>query len=174
LPVKDDNSRDPGLDAAREVLKGLVLGIAEATFHMASMLSGGFSVVTTLKRTCRMTEHLLHKYGFEHSCRGVHGTDIPVLDLEHPSESTLHCLEDTAIRALRLDNSNSIVLGCAGMAPLCERLSQRLGVPVVDGVTAAVKLCEALTGSLRLTSQTAGYVYPMPKAYVGWAQTLAP
>ena len=165
---------DPGLDAAREVLKGPVLGIAEAAFHVASMLSGGFSVVTTLKRTCRMTEHLLHKYGFDHSCRGVHGTDIPVLDLEHPSEPTLQCLEDTAMRALRSDNSNSIVLGCAGMAPLCERLSQRLGVPVVDGVTAAVKLCEAMTGSLRLASQTAGYVYPLPKAYVGWAHTLAP
>lgn len=75
MPAKDDKSRDPGLDAAREVLKDLVLGIAEAAFHMASMISGGFSVVTTLTRTSRMTGHLLNKYEVDHSRHVVHGTD---------------------------------------------------------------------------------------------------
>ena len=31
----------------------------------------------------------------------------------------------------------AIVLGCGGMATLCRTLQQRLGVPVVDGVSAA-------------------------------------
>ena len=35
---------DPGLDAAREVCDGPVLGIAEAAFHAASLLATGFSV----------------------------------------------------------------------------------------------------------------------------------
>lgn len=52
---------DPGLEAAREVLHGPVLGIAEAASHMASIRVSSFSVITTLSRTCRMTEHLLQK-----------------------------------------------------------------------------------------------------------------
>ena len=42
---------DPGLDAARELADGPVVGIAEAAMHAASFLGRGFSVVTTLGRT---------------------------------------------------------------------------------------------------------------------------
>ena len=73
---------DPGLEAAREATRAPVLGIAEAAFHAASMLATGFSIVTTMTRTCIIAERLVQRYGFEHQCRGVHGTDIAVLDLE--------------------------------------------------------------------------------------------
>ena len=43
---------DPGLDAARELTTAPVLGIAEAAFHAASFVATGFSVVTTMTRTC--------------------------------------------------------------------------------------------------------------------------
>lgn len=43
-------------------------------------------------------------------------------------------LEETALRSLQSDISSAIVLGCHGMAPLCEKLFRRLGVPVIDGV----------------------------------------
>lgn len=36
------------------------------------------------------------------------------------------------------------MLGCAGMADLCRRLTDRIGVPVVDGVAAAVGLVTAM------------------------------
>src|SRR4051794_7753979 len=42
---------DPGLDAAREVAAGPVVGIAEAAMHAATLVGRGFSVVTTLDRT---------------------------------------------------------------------------------------------------------------------------
>ena len=41
---------DPGLDAARELAAGPVVGIAEAAMHAASFLGRGFSVVTTLSQ----------------------------------------------------------------------------------------------------------------------------
>ena len=53
-------------------------------------------------------------------------------------------IEAAATQALRQDRSGAIVLGCAGMAGLCQTLQQRLGVPVIDGVGAAVKLAEGL------------------------------
>jgi allantoin racemase len=163
---------DPGLDAAREATRAPVLGIAEAAFHAASLVATHFSVVTTMTRTCVIAEHLLHKYGFERRCRGVHGTDIPVLALEDGGLACLPQIEAAARQALSLDRSGAIVLGCAGMAGVCAELQQRLGVPVVDGVAAAVKLAEALVGLNLGTSKRGDYAQPLPKKYQGWAQPL--
>jgi len=163
---------DPGLDAAREATSAPVLGIAEAAFHVASMLATGFSVVTTMTRTCIIAEHLVHRYGFERRCRGIHGTDIPVLDLETCGEATVQRIEAAAREALARDRSGAIVLGCAGMAGLCVTLQQRLGVPVIDGVAAAVKLVEALVSLGLRTSKHGDYATPLAKKYTGWAQPL--
>ena len=163
---------DPGVDAARECSTAPVLGIAEAAFHAASMVATGFSVVTTMTRTCVIAEHLLHKYGFERVCRGVHGTDIPVLALEDGGQEVLAIIEDAARKALARDRSGAIVLGCAGMAGVCRTLQQRLGVPVIDGVSVAVKFLEALVGLGLHSSKHGDYAAPLPKAFTGWAAPL--
>jgi allantoin racemase len=163
---------DPGLDAAREATTAPVLGIAEAAFHVAAMLATGFSVVTTMTRTCIIAEHLVQRYGFERRCRGIHGTDIAVLDLEACTEDTVRQIESAARNALARDRSGAVVLGCAGMAGLCAALQQKLGVPVIDGVAAAVKLAEALVALGLQTSKHGDYATPLPKRYTGWAQPL--
>lgn len=163
---------DPGLDAAREATRAPVLGIAEAAFHAAAMLATGFSVVTTMTRTCVIAEHLVQRHGFERQCRGIHGTDIPVLDLEACGEDTVARIEAAARQALERDRSGAIVLGCAGMAALCATLQQRLGVPVIDGVAVAVKFAEGLAALGLGTSKHGDYAAPLPKAYVGWAAPL--
>ena len=163
---------DPGLDAAREATSAPVLGIAEAAFHAASFVATGFSVVTTMTRTCVIAEHLLHRYGFERRCRGVHGTDVPVLALEDGGLACLPAIEAAARQALQRDRSGALVLGCAGMAGLCATLGARLGVPVIDGVAAAVKLAEALVGLGLRTSAHGDYARPLPKTYQGWAAPL--
>ena len=108
------------------------------------MLATGFSVVTTLTRTCVIAEHLVLQYGFERRCRGIHGTDIAVLELDDPARHAARS-RPRAADALAHDRSGAIVLGCAGMADLC-RAAAAAGVPVIDGVAAAVKFAEALAG----------------------------
>jgi allantoin racemase len=165
---------DPGVDAARELTTAPVLGIAEAAFHAASMLATGFSVVTTMTRTCVIAERLVQRHGFERSCRGIHGTDIPVLDLEAGGEATVARIEAAARHALAADRSGAIVLGCAGMAALVRTLQQRLGVPVIDGVAAAVKFSEGLVALGLRTSKQGDYAAPLAKPWAGWALPLAP
>jgi allantoin racemase len=147
-----------------------VIGIAEAAFHAASLLATGFSVVTTMTRTCVIAERLVLRYGFERSCRGIHGTDIAVLDLETGDSDALERIEDAARRALERDRSGAIVLGCAGMASLCRTLQQRLQVPVIDGVGVAVKFAESLAALGLRTSKRGDYELPLPKVYNGWAE----
>jgi allantoin racemase len=125
-----------------------------------------------MTRTCGIAERLVQRYGFERSCRGIHGTDIPVLAFEHCSEDTISQIEAAASRALAHDRSGAIVLGCGGMAALCRTLQQRLGVPVVDGVSAAVKFAEALVALGLRTAKSGDYAPPLPKRWTGWAAPL--
>jgi allantoin racemase len=131
-----------------------VVGIAEAAMHAATFVGRGFSVVTTLARTRGRAWDLAEHYGFGRACRGVHACDLPVLDLETDPDAVPAIL--AACRsALASDGSDVVVLGCAGMAPLAAGLSAALGVPVVDGVTAAVLTVQALvTLGLRTSTRT--------------------
>ena len=160
---------DPGLHGARELAAGPVIGIAEAAFHAASLVATHFSVVTTLERTCVIAEHLLHQYGFERRCRAVHATEIAVLELDEPGSQAYARILAASRQALQQDRSGAIVLGCAGMADLCQRLQAELGVPVIDGVAAAVKFAETLVALGLGTSKRGDYARPLPKRYAGLA-----
>jgi len=158
---------DPGLLAARELARGPVLGIAEAAMHAASFVATGFSVVTTLARTCVIARHLVEAYGMGRFCRNIRATDLPVLDLEKYHDEAAGIILRECQRALVEDQSGAIVLGCAGMTDLVASLEQTLGVPVIDGVGAAVKFVEALVGLGLRTSKVGDLAYPIAKPYTG-------
>lgn len=163
---------DPGLLAARELARGPVVGIAEAAMHFASVIAPGFSVVTTLARTCGMAWHLAEIYGMKRFCRNVRAVEIPVLDLQDTNVAPL--LIEECRRALTEDGAGAIVLGCAGMVDLCETISSEIGVPVVDGVTAAVKFVESLVALGLFTSKRGDYASPLPKKYLGLLAGMSP
>jgi allantoin racemase len=114
------------------------------------------------------------QYGFERRCKGIHGTDIAVLELDDPASDAYSRIRDAAGTALQRDRSGAIVLGCAGMADLCLRLQRELGVPVIDGVAAAVKLAESLVTLGLGTSKRGDYAVPITKPYVGIAAPFSP
>lgn len=165
---------DPGLDAARELARGPVIGVAEAAMRAASYLATGFSVVTTLRRTVVIAEHLVDKYGMRSHCRKVRASELAVLELEDPRSNAYQSILQECRTALDEDGSGAIVLGCAGMADLCHRLQDELGVPVVDGVSAAVVMAEGLVRARLGTSKRGDYAFPLPKAYTGGMACMAP
>lgn len=165
---------DTGLGAARELAKGPVIGTGEASMHVASMLGTGFSIITTLPRSVPILEDNAERYGFGRRCRKVRSAVVPVLALEEPGSDARTKIKVEAERALAEDGSDCIVLGCAGMADLVRWLSDELGVPVVDGVAAAVKLAESLVVLGLQTSKTGAYAYPGVKPYSGDLAEFAP
>lgn len=158
---------DPGVFAAREVAKGPVIGIAEAAFHVASIISTRFSVVTTLARTKIICEHLLQIHGFEHQCRRVRASGLEVLALEDGGPAACTDIIEECRRAVREDDIGAIVLGCAGMADLADHIQQVIGVPVVEGVAAATKLVEVVAALGLGTSKVGDLAYPLSKRVSG-------
>lgn len=165
---------DTGLDAARCIASGPVVGICEAAMQIASLLANSFSVVTTLRRSIPALEELKVKYGMSRKCNRIRATDVPVLELENPDSEASKLIRGEIQEALDEDGSEAIVLGCAGMADLTSELSKEFGVPVIDGVSAAVKLVESLVAIGLQTSKINGYAFPRSKQYFGLFKTFQP
>jgi allantoin racemase len=149
---------DTGLDAVRSLVTVPVIGIGEAAFHAASLLSNKFSVITTLSRSVPGLENNLIKYGLAAKCVGVRATDIPVLKLEEQDPGSMRIIRDQIEQALTIDHAEAIVLGCAGMANLMRELSAEFSCPVIDGVVTAVGFVEALVSCNLKTSKRGAYL----------------
>ena len=165
---------DPGLDAARSLTDRPVIGIGEAGYHVASLVSGRFGVITTLARSIGALETNLLKYGLDRRCCGVRAVELPVLALDDDPELTLARLGAGIEAAKAEDRAEAIVLGCAGMAELAADLTAAHGLPVIDGVAAAVKLIEGLVALGVRNSRIGGYAPPLAKPYAGAFARFAP
>jgi len=165
---------DPGLYAARELAKGPVIGIAEAAMHTASVLAPGFTIVTTLARSRGMIWHLAERYGMQRFCRNVRAIDVEVLALEAPGSAARQRVVEACRVAIDVDGAEAIVLGCAGMVDFCAELQQTLGIPVIDGVTAAVKWAESLVSLGLSTSKRGEFAQPLVKTYDGVLAPFSP
>ncbi len=107
-------------------------------------------------------------------CRAIRATDLPVLDLEREGSEARRSVLDECKRAVAEDGAGAIVLGCAGMTDLTTEVQKAIGVPVIDGVAAAVKFIEALIGMGLQTSKVGDLAWPLPKAYTGALAHMAP
>ena len=140
-----------------------MVGITEAAIFTAALLAARFTIITLPPRTIVHARRVVHEYGFETRVARIRAIEVEVADAATDEAALLRPMIDEARLALRDDGAEAIVLGCAGVAGLVAPMSAALGVPVVDGVTAAVKMVEGLVDArpsdqqaleLRLSAQT--------------------
>lgn len=164
---------DTGLDAARAMAAIPVIGICEAALASASFVAKRIGIVTTDLRARVPVEELVARYGMAGRVR-VRAAGIPVLALEDHASGAVARLREEIARALDEDFAEAIVLGCAGMADLAAALQRDFGVPVIDGVSAAVRQAEALLGLGLATSKRGAYAFPAGKSFAGALAAFAP
>jgi allantoin racemase len=151
-----------------------VIGIGEAAFHMAALVAHRFTVITTLSRSVPVLERNLAASGLSGRCARIRATEIPVLALDAPASNARAQIADMIAATVRDDGADGIVLGCAGMAHFAAELSALHRLPVVEGVSAAVRLAEAAVGLGLTTSKRGLWASPLAKTYMGAVASLAP
>ncbi|MFJ3621327.1 aspartate/glutamate racemase family protein [Streptomyces iakyrus] len=150
-----------GREGVRELVDVPVVDITEAAAHLACLLGRRYGVVTTLERSRGQIEDSLETAGVARNCAAVVGTGLNVLDLgdDERTETAFLAAAERACAA----GAEVLVLGCAGMTGLQRAVGEKLGLPVVDGVAAAVKLAESLVALGLTTSRVGSYSEPLPK-----------
>jgi allantoin racemase len=118
------------------------VGAGEAALCLALLLGERFSVIMPIRESMSPMVAKIRGMGLWERTASVRAVNLHVLDLGD-RQRTLEALDQEARRAVEEDGAEVIVLGCTAMGPVASALAQRLGVPVVEPGTAALKLAEA-------------------------------
>lgn len=156
-----DCMNDPGLEAAREAVSIPVVGAAQASMLLATMLAYKFSVISTASRDVFPTALLARHYGVENSLASTRWVNMPVLDLRHDTGALLEALVAQSRAAILSDGAQAIVFGCTGMRGMAGALQTRLKAQgldalVIDPSQAALKWAEILV-DLKLSQSRRTY-----------------
>ena len=159
---------DTGVPAAREVATGPVVGMTEAALR---------------PRPDRAPVRRHHAAAAHHRAQRPRGARArPRAPLHRargrrrrsPSWRTARptCSTRSSPRrrtAIEADEAEAIVLGCAGLTDLVGPLTEALGVPVIDGVAAAVGMAEGLLAQGLTTSRASTFAARPGLRPAGWS-----
>lgn len=163
---------DPGLAAAREILPIPVVGMTEAALMSAAMLGGRFSIIAISRRIRAWYRETVDMHGL-----GGRLASIRCLDEALPNIGTVQTDKGEQLFALceaavREDGADVLIIAGAPLAGLARTLADRIPVPVVDGVSSAVRHAESLA-TLAPRGATAGSYAPPPvKDWAGLSPAL--
>lgn len=164
---------DPGLLGARELFDIPVVGMAEAAMLTACMLGRRFAIVTFSSALGPWYQDCVEMHGLQARCAGVRtlvGEFKSISEVQEEKEALLIALSN---RAIEEDSADVVILAGAPLAGLAEKVKDRIRVPVVDPIAAAVRQAETLVilGTLKATAGT--FRRPDPKPTIGIADALA-
>lgn len=164
---------DPGLQAARELYPIPVVGIAEAAMMTACMCGARFSVVTVGRRMAPVLSEIVASYGLSNRLASIRTVERSV---EHVGSRPLSFDDDffqASRRAVDEDGADVIILGGAVTAGMGRRLSEQMDVPILDGVSCAVRQAEVLASLRSEWGGAASRARPRGKEMISVPESLA-
>lgn len=151
---------DPGLLALKELSPIPVVGMAEASCHLACLLGSRFSIVTGGERWGPMLCEFVVALGLGARLASVRAVAPTGADIANDPERALALLAAACNSCAEGDGAEVVILGGAGLAGLAQRIAPNVPVPVICSLEAGLRLTlaaaslgagKALTGSLART-----------------------
>lgn len=158
---------DPGLGGARELLSIPVVGLAEAGLFSACMLGRSFSVITFSATLVPWFEECVAWHGLEKRCASVRALNESFRSLTDVQQEKEQRLIDLANMVATNDRADVVVLGGAPLSGMANTIKDRVEVPLVDCVVAAVKQAESLVALDVRKARLGTYQRPAAKDSVG-------
>ncbi len=135
---------DPGLHAARERVRILVLGIGETSITTALLLGHRIAIISTGRNARALYHKKALELGILDRVAYTSGIELGVLEMRENLELLKNQVLAEARKAIEEYGAEVIVLGCGGFIGLTRELEEALGVPVVDPTLTTFKVAEAL------------------------------
>lgn len=164
---------DPGLSGLKELATQPVIGMAEAACFAAAPLGPKFAIVTGGERWGPMLEEFVAAIGLSSKLACVKTVAPSGADIARDPAGSFKMLADACNACVREHGAGSVILGGAGLAGIAAQIADRVPVPLIDGVAAAVKAAELL-GALKPAKPSSGsYAPTTPVETVGLSAALA-
>ncbi len=164
---------DPGLFGARELFAFPIVGLAEAAMLTACMVGRKFAIVTFSRTLAPWYHECVAMHGLQARCAGIRALDEAfqsISDVQAEKEEVLVRLANAAVEQ---DEADVVILSGAPLSGLAEKVRDRIPVPLIDPIAAAVRQAETLA-VLKPRKAVAGtFRRPGPKPTTGLAEPLA-
>ena len=164
---------DPGLGGARELFDFPIVGMAEAAMLMACTLGRKFAIVSFAKALEPWFAEIVDWHGMSGRCAAIQMLDSAFTNINDVAEEKEQLLVDLANRVVTHNGADVVILAGAPLAGLATKLRERVPVPLVDGIQAAVTMAEGLVRLNPRKATVGTYRRPGPKDSTGLSQALA-
>jgi allantoin racemase len=164
---------DPGLTGLRELLPVPVTGMTEAALATAHLLGHRISIIAISQRIQAWYREVVDSYGFGTRLASIRALDRPISAIGGVQEEHAQALKALAERAVAEDGAEVIVLAGAPLAGLARSLHGQLPVPVVDGVSSAVRHAESLVALKPCRAIRGSFALPPEKPNKGLPPAIA-
>jgi Asp/Glu/hydantoin racemase len=164
---------DPGLIAARELFELPVTGMAEASILTACMLGKTFSILTFSRTLVSWYEDAVALAGLEARCSSIRVPDVSFQSVATVQDELEAELVALAERTVKEDGADVIILGGAPLTGLAERVADRISVPVIDPLSAAVSHAQTLVRLKPRPASAGRFARPVAKPAEGLLPALA-
>ncbi len=163
---------DPGVPGIREVLDIPVVGMTEAALASVCLLGNRFSIVAISRRISAWYRESVEHNGLISRLASIRSLDRPLRDIGAVQADHAARLRELCAAAVDEDGADAIVLGGAPLAGLARSIAGEIPVPVVDGVSSAVKHAETLVSLKPGTARAGSFAPPPAKLNAGLPEPL--
>lgn len=164
---------DPGIVGARQLFDIPVVGVSEAAMLTACALGDRFSIVTFSDHMVDWFHDCVLRAGLENRLAGMRTPSEAFHSIENVQDELAERLVELVEEAVRVDRADVAILGGGPLAGLSGKVADRLPIPVVDPVAAAVVFTEGLVRLHMGTAKAGGYARPPAKSSIGLPDILA-
>ena len=134
---------DPGLWTLRDRLPVPVIGMAEASCHVACQMGRRFGIVTGGAAWAPILTAFVEQTGLSSRMSGVYTLDQPGDVLAANPQHSLPFIAQKVDQA-RSDGADVVILGGAGMVGFADLLSVGTEFPILDSLSCAISQAVAL------------------------------
>lgn len=135
---------DPGLWGIRELVDIPVVGLTEAALMSACMLGNRYSIIAISHRITAWYRECVQANGLLNRLASIRCLRQPLEDIGSVQSDHEGRLRDLCDQAVREDGADVLILAGAPLAGLARTIRDDIPVPVVDGVSSAVRHAETL------------------------------
>lgn len=163
---------DPGMPALKELADVPVIGITEAALCAAALQGHRFSIIAISDRIRPWYLDCVERFGLGGrlaSIRSINESLNAIGSVQQDFKETLLALSRQAVAE---DGADVVILAGAPLAGLARELRGQIPVPVVDGISAGIRMAEAVVGLQSGPHRAGAFAPPPVKARKGLSKDL--
>ncbi|HEY9357670.1 MAG TPA: aspartate/glutamate racemase family protein [Arthrobacter sp.] len=163
---------DPGMPALKELVDVPVIGITEAALCAAALQGQRFSIIAISDRITAWYRDCVEHFGLGGrlaSIRSINQSLNSIGSVQADFKDTLLALSRQAVEE---DGADVVILAGAPLAGLARDFEGQIPVPVVDGISAGIRMTEAVVALQSGFHRQGAFAPPPVKRRSGLSQNL--